>query len=140
MSGSATATIVEFSGISVAASDAATRRTPRRVAGTVSDTGDRASLEQEELAVAEGELDVMVGRAEDLVTLRRQRVQGHELSIAETEGVDLAGVDRHFLRRVCVARVAPRANRDVLVAQDALELAPTALEAVAGRSDQSRHH
>ena len=67
MSGNATAIIVEFSGINVAASEAATRRTPARLAGTVSDTGDRASLQQEELAAPEGELDVVVGRAEHLV-------------------------------------------------------------------------
>src|SRR5688500_4868852 len=100
MSGSATAIIVEFSGISVAASDAATRRTPRLVAGTVSDTGDRASLEQEELTVPEGELDVMVGRAEHLVAAGRESVEGGQLGAVEAERRGQVRAHRHLLGRI----------------------------------------
>jgi hypothetical protein len=76
--------MVEFNGISDA---------PRQVAmgprtRDRSATCDGASLEQGDPAVPEGELDVVLGGAEDVVAVQRQRVQCGELLVAKAGHLD----------------------------------------------------
>ena len=76
--GTATAIIVEFSGISAAASSApaSPRAVPRSdAAGAGSAMRDRTSLQQEQPLAGERELDVVVVHAEDRVAGRREPVQ-----------------------------------------------------------------
>src|SRR5690242_5258180 len=111
MSGTATAIIVELSGIRDAAKQAATR--PRVVPGATSTsaTRDRPPLEQVELTGGERELDVMPGRPIHPIAGGRELMQGCELRIAEAWHFD-QGVVHGLLRgaRGCAA------DRDVLLA------------------------
>src|SRR5690349_18560633 len=128
MSGKATAIIVEFSGMSVAARPAATSRMPAFGSAAWSGTSDRASLQEVQVVAPEGKLDVVVGGAEDLVARGRERVEGRQARLVEAEDVHEVRPHRDLLGGPGTA--AGGADGDVLVAQRPLELAAAARDAV----------
>src|SRR4051794_28334050 len=92
MSGTATAIMVEFSGISAAAKQAATSPRP----GPPSAMCDRSPLQQVQPAVAEGELDVVSRPAEDPIAPNRQLMQLGQLLGLQTEALDVLRRPRSF--------------------------------------------
>src|SRR5690349_20231458 len=128
MSGRATAIIVEFSGMSVAASPAATRRIPA-LGSVASGTGDRTSLQEVQVVDTEGELDVVVGGAEDLVARGREGIERRQSWLVEAEDVHQVGPHGNLLGGLGAA--AGGTDGDVLVAERALELTTAAGDAVA---------